>query len=105
MQIVITALFARRVFPMDEFGTLLEGRAAAADHLGLVDADRIEGPANGRESPFADAEDPDIRRFDELNPGPIGKVRAEPLRKIAGGQPPGRSPANDQYSLRHGSTG
>ena len=55
----------RLVKPVAEEDTLLERRRRFADELALVDVEEAQGLADGRERAFADADDADVRRFQQ----------------------------------------
>src|SRR5688500_6910586 len=93
---MVMARCAGFMAPMDELGALLEGRAAAADQLGLVDADARKCLADGRERALAHAKDANVLRFDQRHFEAARPIGAEHPGQITRGYPPGGAAADDQ---------
>src|SRR6266542_1074049 len=81
--------FAGRT-PVDELDPELEGGLALADHLQWIDPGQREEVADVRDGRLADADDPDLIRFNELD-----LDLAQPLRKDGSGHPAGGAAADD----------
>ena len=76
----------------------LEGRVGGPHHIGFVHAERFEEGAKVRQGRFANADDPDLLRFDEVHRSSLGQHPAE----RAGGHPSCRAAADDDHFHRSG---
>ena len=81
------------VAPAIEARALLEGGVALAQEIALADADPAQGVAHGRPGAFADADRPDVGRFDHRDLQPRAGSRAMVGGDDARGQPAGRPAA------------
>ena len=87
--------------PALELRALLERRVAPANELGLADANASQRVAHGRPRALTHSDGTDIRRFEQHDREPTTRARAMFGRDDAGGQPTGRSAADDHESFHH----
>ena len=82
--------------PVDEADAELGGRLAGAHHFGIGHAERGVEAANGGDRRLADADRPDLRAFDQGDPGARPRqICAQRGRR----HPPGGAPADDDDTL------
>ena len=89
--------------PAGEPRTLLETRLAVADEFSLGQADLLQRQAHRRPGSLADADDRNVRRFDEDDLGRMGRLAVLGSDQ-AGSDPPGRTASDDNdlaYRVLH----
>ena len=94
---VVVAVAA--VAPALEARALLEGGVALAEEIALGDADAAQRVAHGRPGAFADADRPDVGRFEQRDLQARVGSRAMVGGDDARGQPAGRPAADDHDML------
>jgi hypothetical protein len=88
--------FGGGAHPVDEADALLEGGRGLANEAVLVDAEKLEGGPDRREGALADADDADLRGFEQGDREVAVGRQVEGFGEIGGGQPARRSAADDQ---------
>src|SRR6266542_2947921 len=77
--------------PILEVDAELEGRASRRHEVGFIDSETLIEAADVRQRRFADSDDPDLLRLDEMNRAAGGQECAQP----GGGHPAGGPAADD----------
>src|SRR5690349_10713564 len=89
------------VHPAFELRTLFEGGVALAEKAGLADAYLPQRVTHGGPGALAHADGRYVRRLEQRDREPTALLHAMLGRDHAGGQPTGRTAADDHESLHH----
>ena len=81
---------------MDKPGTLLEAGTALPDQAGLVHPDPPQRPADSGKRALTHPQNADIGRLHQRNFDAIASSSAQRLREVTGGDPTGRTTADDE---------
>ena len=104
MEELVAIVTDGRSRPVGEADALLEGRRRFADETPLIDAQELQGGADGGKRAFTHADDADLGRFDHGHFKVAALRQCQVFRQIGRGQPTRRAPADDQDASlsRHG---